>query len=391
MDVRTLYRDLIEVVSGAGEPGGTPRRPRWLRRHIQPALLVLTLLLILAARANVPHGLVAQLVAVAGAIPLALITVRPLVAWRVAWVAALFAQLAPAPHERAWPWNPVQIWVFLPVLFIVGATQRVGVSVGVWLFTCGLVFAEANQGNQPGIVILVSLLMLVGDQLRRRRRAQQELAQEEERSAVLAERTRIARELHDVVAHHMSLIAVRAETAPYRLAGLAEPVRDEFGQISAQAREALTEMRRLLGVLRSERYEAPVAPQPGLADLPELVAAAQRAGTPVELTMPEDQAGLPQGVELTAYRIVQEALSNVARHAPGAAATVTLARTPAALTVIVTNAATGRPAAGGPAAGHGLRGMRERTAMLGGELSAGPAPDGEFVVRAVLPLAEAAR
>jgi signal transduction histidine kinase len=226
--------------------------------------------------------------------------------------------------------------------------------------------------------------------VRRRARAQRDLIQQRERGAVLAERTRIAREMHDVVAHHMSLIAVRAETAPYRLGGLSEPAREEFGQISAVARESLVEMRRLLGVLRSEGQEALVAPQPGIADLGELVERARQAGAAVRLMLPEGAVGASPAVELTAYRIVQEALSNVARHAPGVPATVRLGTDGGELTVVVHNDAPPQPVPD-HGAGHGLIGMRERAVSVGGQLSAGRDPGGGFEVRAVLPLSGGTR
>jgi signal transduction histidine kinase len=389
VEIRTLLRDLETALIRAGQPGGVPRRPPWLHKYFQVGLFLATFLLILAARANGEStGVARQLIAVLGVVPLAFIAYRPLVGWRIAWVVGLLAGVWPTPRESAWPWNPVQILVFLPVIFAVAATQKLTVSISVWAVTGVLVLAEAKSSNQAGILILLLVIMGAGDQLRRRRRAQADLAEEEERSAVLSERTRIARELHDVVAHHMSLIAVRAETAPYRLGGLGEPTREEFSQISTTAREALTEMRRLLGVLRSEQHEVPVTPQPGLADLRDLVDGARRAGTPVELTMPEEPDGLPPAVELTGYRIVQEALSNAARHAPGAPATVVLARTPDSLTITVTDTGVGRPAGQEVVPGHGMLGMRERAAMLGGELSAGYVREGGFMVQAVLPLRE---
>jgi signal transduction histidine kinase len=204
---------------------------------------------------------------------------------------------------------------------------------------------------------------------------------------VLEERTRIARELHDVVAHHMSLIAVRAETAPYRLTGLPEPAQAEFGSLSQVAREALTEMRQLLGVLRHDQ-PADLAPQPELADLPALVDAARQAGLPVELSAPTALDRVPAGVGVCAYRIVQESLSNASQHAPGAPVTVSVGHDSGAVLLRVANGP-GGPA--GPSGnvhgpGHGLTGMRERVALLGGSLSAGPSPDGGFVVSAVLPL-----
>jgi len=210
---------------------------------------------------------------------------------------------------------------------------------------------------------------------------------------VLEERARIARELHDVVAHHMSLVAVRAETAPYRLAGLDDAVRGEFGSLSETAREALSDMRRLLGVLR---YDQPAgrSPQPRLSDLPELIETSRKAGVPVRLAAPP-ALEVPSGVGVCAYRIVQESLSNAGRHAPGAAVTVTVDHDVDAVLLRVANGPAepvdlveiGAGPAPGP--GHGLTGMRERVALLGGSLSAGPSPDGGFVVSALLPIGTA--
>jgi signal transduction histidine kinase len=385
VDLRGVLNGLRELAVGPGAPGGAPRWPRWLNRHWQAALVGATLVLGLIARANASGDIAAQFLAVGGVLPLALIAARPLLAWRVGWVVALLSWFVPAPHETAWPWGPVAILVFLVVMFAVGATQPLRTTILVWPATVALVIAEARLGNQAIVIILLTLVLLAGDQVRRRARAQRDLVQQQERSTVLTERTRIARELHDIVAHHMSLIAVRAETAPYRLAGLSEPAREEFAQISAAARESLVEMRRVLGVLRSEGQEALTAPQPGIGDLGELVERARQAGAAVELVLPEGAVGASPAVELTAYRIVQEALSNVARHAPGVPATVRLASDGAQLTVVVRNGPPARPVPSN-GDGHGLVGMRERAVALGGRLSAGRDPDGGFEVRAVLPL-----
>jgi signal transduction histidine kinase len=199
----------------------------------------------------------------------------------------------------------------------------------------------------------------------------------------------MARELHDVVAHHMSLIAVRAETAPYRLTGLPESARAEFSSLGEVAREALTEMRRLLGVLRHDQPAA-LAPQPQLADLPLLIDATRRAGASVELSLPSAPGPVPAGVGVCAYRIVQESLSNASQHAPGAPITVSVIHDSGAILLRVANGPGGHPGPSGNEhrPGHGLTGMHERVALLGGSLSAGPAPDGGFVVAAVLPLGE---
>ena len=393
MDLRRVRDDVVELVVGGGVPAGSLRRPRWLGPYRWPVLLLLTVALGFAAKASV-HGASpgGQVVAVLGAAPLAIMAIRPLIAWRVAWIAALLSAGFPSPHETAWPWAPVTVLVYLAALFAAAATQRLGVTVGIWLATSVLVVWETNQNNVAGVMILVTVLVLAGDQVRRRARAQRNLVAEEERSVVLAERTRIARELHDVVAHHMSMIAVRAETAPYRLGEVDPAARSEFGEISAAAREALVEMRRLLGVLRSEQHEALTAPQPGLADLAELVEGARRAGATVDLDVADDVPSASPAVELTAYRIVQEALSNAGQHAPRARTTVAVGRTATNLTVVVNNgpaprldhATAGRTAP--PRVGHGLLGMRERATALGGELAAGPLGDGGFTVRATLPL-----
>jgi signal transduction histidine kinase len=236
------------------------------------------------------------------------------------------------------------------------------------------------------------------DSVGSRLRAQRALAAQTERTeaerarrAVLEERSRIARELHDVVAHHMSLIAVRAETAPYRLGDLPESARAELGSLSQLAREALTDMRRLLGVLRHDQ-RAELAPQPQLADLPGLVDGARRAGVPVKLSIAAALDGIPPGVGVCAYRIVQESLSNASQHSPGAPVTISVDQESGAVLLRVANGPGGPagPARNGSGRGHGLTGMRERVALLGGSLSADPAPDGGFVVSAVLPLGETA-
>ena len=219
---------------------------------------------------------------------------------------------------------------------------------------------------------------------------------------MLEERTRIARELHDVVAHHLSLIAVQAETAPYRLGDLPSSALAEFGSLGGVAREALTEMRRLLGVLRQDQ-QVRLAPQPQLADLPALVEVTRRAGVQVELSVPAEFDKVPVGVGVCAYRIVQESLSNASQHAPGAAVTVSVDQDAGAVQLRVANDpgtsirpghehspgnGSGRGESQGNGHGHGLIGMRERVTLLGGSLSAGPTAAGGFVVSAVLPLGE---
>jgi signal transduction histidine kinase len=272
-----------------------------------------------------------------------------------------------------------------------------------WMWALSLIpwswWLSADVPNLNGPVsatVIFTAGVIALDSVGSRLRAQRALAAESERAederarrAVLEERTRIARELHDVVAHHMSLVAVRAETAPYRLADLPESARAEFGSLSEVAREALAEMRRLLGVLRHDQ-PADLAPQPELGHLASLIDTARQAGLSVDLSVPAALEHVPSGVGVCAYRIVQESLSNASQHAPGAAVTVSVGHGQGAVTLRVAN---GPGAAAGPPVtehgpGHGLTGMRERVALLGGSLSAGPSPDGGFVVSAMLPLGD---
>ena len=214
-----------------------------------------------------------------------------------------------------------------------------------------------------------------------------------ERDVAARERASIARELHDVVAHHVSMIAVRAATAPYAIAGLPDPGQAAFGEIAEEARNALTELRVVLGVLRAPGGGSETTPQPRLADLDGLLDRMGRAGTDAEMTVTGPRRPLPASVELCCYRIVQEALTNAGRHAPGRRVRVELRYQPAALSVRVSNGGPGVPPRGqggrpGPA-GYGLTGLRERVEMLHGEFRAGPCSRGGFEVTAVLPAAPA--
>jgi signal transduction histidine kinase len=217
--------------------------------------------------------------------------------------------------------------------------------------------------------------------------AQQEIAGTLLAHAARGERARIARELHDVVAHHISMIAVQAETARLTTAGLPPTGAQRLSAIADTARSALTEMRRLLGVLREDARAEPAdrRPQPGLRQLNELLDAARDAsGTGARLILSGSPVALDPGVELAAYRIVQESLTNARRHAPGAAVDVALHYTDDALLLTIRDNGPGPPAAL-PVPGHGLLGMRERAAAVGGEFRTGLAAGGGFLVEATLP------
>jgi signal transduction histidine kinase len=200
------------------------------------------------------------------------------------------------------------------------------------------------------------------------------------------ERARISRELHDVVAHHISMIAVQAETARLTTTGMPADGAQRLLAIGDTARSALTEMRRLLGVLREDTRDVPPArlPQPGLAQLNELIDAAREvSGAGTRLIVSGWPGPLDPGVELAAYRIVQEALSNARRHAPGSAVDVQLEFSPTAIQVRIRD--NGPGLTDGQSAGHGLLGMRERTVAVGGQFRIGSAAGGGFVVEAILP------
>jgi signal transduction histidine kinase len=207
------------------------------------------------------------------------------------------------------------------------------------------------------------------------------------RVAAVAERARIARELHDVIAHNVSVMVVQADGASYALATDPGRAREALAAISATGRQALAEMRRMLGVLRREE-DGPTelrAPQPGVGELGELLDQARMAGLPVSFTVEGVPRPLPGGVALAAYRIVQESLTNTRKHAgPVASASVVLRYS--ADTVVLAISDDGRGAAAPDGAGHGLTGMRERVAMYGGSVAAGPRSGGGFEVVATLPL-----
>ncbi|MFF8829379.1 sensor histidine kinase [Streptomyces sp. NPDC015131] len=352
------------------------------------------------------NGALAGALGTAQTAPLLLAVSRPLQAWCVVLAADVLGALVLLGAEgvagRSWPWTPMIVVGYLALMVAVGLREPRRTLLGVWLATggAGFVLELVSQDRSDGIHLLLFVLsgavLLLTASLRERGDAQRRLVEQETiseaeraRRTLLEERARIARELHDVVAHHMSVITVQADSAPYRIEGLPDAAREEFSTIAGSARESLAEMRRLLAVLRSDGSEGERAPQPGLERVQQLVEATVRAGVPAELSMPAGLGPVPQAVDLSAYRIVQEALANVVRHAPGAPTRVSVTRAEDRLTVLVVN---GPPEAGGSplettGTGHGLVGMRERVRLTGGTLDTGPLPDGGFRVAASLPLA----
>ncbi|MFE7704552.1 sensor histidine kinase [Streptomyces sp. NPDC057486] len=412
-------RNLREAAHGLTHASHPPTplfadAPRpWQRLLPYGVVLVLAATLIpvtinfLISEYGVPGG-VAGALGVAQAAPLLMLAHRPLQAWWIVFPADIIGALVllgyPVATYTVWPWTPPAIVGYLFLLLALGLRETRRTSIAVWLATgaAGVVLHVISPGRSNGSALLLPVLgavvLVIAAAVRERGDAQRRLAEQEtiseaERAqrTLLEERTRIARELHDVVAHHMSVITVQADSAPYRISGLSEEAVEEFGSIAASARESLAEMRRLLVVLRSDGTEGERAPQPGLDRLQQLVEATVRAGLPAELSLAADLGDVPQAVDLSAYRIVQEALANVVRHAPGARTRVSIASDGELLTVVVANDRAERP--GSPleptGTGHGLVGMRERVRLTGGTLDTGPLPDGGFRVTARLPLSPA--
>lgn len=369
------------------------------------ALLVLTTA-DLGQHYRLPLGAALALGA-ARALGLALVWLRPPGALPVSLAtAALTAAVSvPITPSEPWPWPATGVFGHSVVLAIVGAR---GASrrelAGWWLATqlvgVGGMILAPERGSWPGLLTMAgfsAVAVVVADLLRSRTEARQQLVEQEGISAAeraqrarWQERARIARELHDVVAHHLSVVVVRADSAPHRLSGLPDDAREEFAGIAEDARSSLTEMRRVLRLLREDPGDGPggqLGPQPGLGDLAELVAGTRRAGADVRLDV-EPLTGLDPAVELTAYRVVQEAVSNAVRHAPGTVVDVEVRRIGGELVVRVVNGPVpaGERAPVAPGSGHGLVGMRERVGLLDGRCHAGPTADGGYVVEAALPL-----
>ncbi|MFI6207455.1 sensor histidine kinase [Streptomyces sp. NPDC051041] len=349
-----------------------------------------------------------------GAVALALW--RPVPAWWLSMAAmvvgafAVRALMVVDGYKFTWPWTSAGIIGHLLVSLLLALRVRTRVSAEALALTAlatyvvqGLVGGRNYQPTGKLAVVLYAVVVVLGIALRGRREARAELVrqttlttEERARRTLLEERSRIARELHDVVAHHMSVISIQAQVAPHLVQDPPEELRENLAGIRQNAVEALTELRRVLDVLRSEPLvphagedgsgAAPHAPQPTLDRLPALVENTRAAGLTVTTEITGERRPLPPAVELSAYRIVQEALSNVLRHAPGATAHVALAYGPRELRVEVVNTRPGRAAPPSSGAGHGLLGMRERAAMLGGSLTAGPGADGGYRVRALLPV-----
>jgi signal transduction histidine kinase len=371
----------------------------FLRRHALDALVVVLAVLAVVEVWTIP---------VPGSQPLLvlgrLLATLPLLArhrFPLAASACVFAALAGMTFVH--PGATSTSWLLVPLFlafWAVGAhaEPRTAVAGLVTGAAAMVVVIERDPGvgyaDASGHFLVAGGVWLAAVVLRRRARraaALEDLTaglerrrREREREAIAQERRRIARDLHDVVAHGVSVMTVQAGAARLLLADDPERARAPLATVEETGRQALGEMRRLLGILRREEGPADLAPEPGLARLDELLAHVRTAGLPVELAIDGEPRTLAVGVDLAAYRIVQEALTNARKHAGPARARVTLRYGREALELEIAD--DGRAAADGAGGGHGLVGMRERAALYGGELEAGPRRGGGFAVRARLPV-----
>ncbi len=323
-----------------------------------------------------------------------------LIALRTPWTAWTLSTAASALTSI---WSGSGLWVdamfnsYLIVLGIIALRSTTRDATAIWAATAatGVALAVLIRPADwlsalPATALLTGLVLVAGTALRGLAAAQTNLRRqraatqrERDRNAMLNERAQIARELHDVVAHHMSVIAIESEAARYRDPALAPQTAASLETIRTGAVTALEEMRHILGVLRSG--DTGRLPQPTLADITDLVDSVRATGALVDLDISGSPTALPAGLGLSAYRIVQEALSNAVRHAPGSSVRIRIDITLEEIAIRIDNdaSAEARPA---PGSGHGLLGMRERVAGLGGTLDTGPTADGGYRVAVALPI-----
>lgn len=376
----------------------------WLRAHPRLVDGAAVTPLFLTSLAFPPGALGASSIYVAA--PLALGLCAPAV-FRRRWPAVAFAATALVAFAQ-WVLDvqvmPADVVLFAALYNVASRCRREVAAAAAGVLALGAVLAvwrwvtPADAWSSLAFAsILVVSMWVWGNSVRTRRAylaglEERAVRLERERDsqariAAAAERARIARELHDVVAHSLSVIVAQADGAAYALDADPPRARRAVQTVSSTGRQALTEMRRLLGVLRDGESEQGYAPQPGVAQLDELVAQTRRAGLPVELAVEGVPVELPSGPQLATYRVVQEALTNTLKHAGAGAtgATVRLRYRDGALELRVSDDGRGA-AAGTDGQGHGLVGMRERMAVYGGSVRAGPRTGGGYEVVASLPL-----
>jgi signal transduction histidine kinase len=417
-----LRRRAVRIVATVGGPAvvsvkGAAQQHRPVLSWLLPWLIggalafaLLPLNVVLAVSSFDVLPLVAFVAGIGQSTALVLTLVRPWAATGLQFLAvAAFAVTIPLDSSSSWPLTVPGLFTLIAHVGLIAAFTTRRTALLTWgasalLLTVVALLDPRGRSFTDGLTIMVLYPILsalvLGAVLMTRgwREARRELADarhdiqvEQSQRAVAEERTRIARELHDVVAHSMSVIHMQATSASYRIKNLDPEGKAEFARIAAGARSTMREMRQLLAVLRDESADAELTPVPGLGRLPELIESAGRAGVPVEVRETEAvrAAELPESVALTAYRIVQESLSNVIRHAPGARTTVSLDLEGFDLVLSVVNDAAAQPPQPMEAPGrvsHGLPGMRERVRLVGGSLETGARDEGGYRVAARLPI-----
>ncbi|OZE06148.1 two-component sensor histidine kinase [Rhodococcus sp. 05-2255-3B1] len=348
----------------------------------------------------VTHQVSGPLLPIVGALaafPFALIRVNPALGWAVS---ALFALVIPVAFDRVpgydYPWQVVHILVLLALLFAVAVRSPISVLLVAWPASMLVFFAYMPGADGVGWSVGLTAIVVFGLLIRwlvlsRRQLAQQEEVSELERTrrTVLEEKAKIARDLHDVVAHHMSMVVVQAQSAQYRLDDVSDSAAQEFESIAVTAREALNEIRGMLGVLRSDGAQWQDAPAPNALDLERTLHASRKAGMDVRWTVTGRIESISDTTGLALYRVLQESLSNAARHAPGAAVTVDITVGPSTVVMTVINTASPstsvRRTAGADTGGHGITGMHDRARAAHGTLHATYLPDGGFEVAVHVP------
>jgi len=356
------------------------------------------------------HGGRAALGLVASLVTLPLVWRRRAPAGVLAVVVSGFAFAAVLSGAGAHAGAPLSAFLALLVAFYTVGAQLAGrrsvatlvaglTGIAALDLAAGGVFQDVG-GARPGTWLLMAVSWLVGREVSRRgiemsmlraRASALELEREERaRLAAAEERARIARELHDVVAHSVSVMVVQAQAAERVLVAEEPEARDLLASIETTGRQALTELRRLLGLLGRFEEEPSLEPQPSLRHLDALAEQMRAAGLDVAVLVEGQPAPLPQGVDLSAYRIVQEGLTNTLKHAGPARAQVIVRYTPTQLEIEVRDDGRGHGDGAAGGTGQGLVGMRERVALYGGELETGPTADDGYALRARLPIGASA-
>lgn len=414
--LRAVPGNLVDDLSPRS-PLPLPRlnRPRWAA-FLPHAVVVVFAVFMVRRAGDYQLDRVSTLLAVLEAAALVLALFHPVLAWWTTLVLMVVGvQAAKLPEAAAamapgmdaavtLPWTVPGIALQAGVLFLLALRVRaralvtmLAISVLTALACVSFDFRGLNYNAALalagfGTAALLGTTLRSRETFRSRLVVQEEItAEERARRALLEERARIARELHDVVAHHMSVVSIQAQVAPHLVDNPPQELQDNLESIRQNAVEALSELRRVLGVLRSEDDHSdatPYGPQPTLERLEDLLANVRTAGVEAVMEVTGTPVALSPGVELSAFRIVQEALSNAMRHAPGSRVSVEVGHRPETLAVRVVNTAPQHPVTPSSGSGNGLIGMRERVTMLGGDLSTGNAADGGYEVMAYLPVSQ---